>query len=184
VGLGIWYFQLRGNDGPGNTHGLGVVALAAGQNPTGKAPAAETGRAAPGFRLAGLNGGTVNLTDYRGKYVLLNFWASWCGPCRGETPALQKLYSQAGNKDLVVIGVNQQETQGAAKSFIDEFGVTYPVALDRSGDVSVAYRANILPVSVLIDPQGVIRQIWNGKLTDSNLAQVTQTVAAAAKAAD
>lgn len=171
VGFGIWFLEIRGDGGGVEAEaGMGVVALAESLNPTGEAPAAEVGRAAPAFRLRDLDGSAAELTEFRGRYVLLNFWASWCGPCRGETPALQAFFEQQA-PGLVVIGVNQQEEAETARAFAESFGVTYPIALDADGQVSGAYRVTTgLPVSFLIDPDGVIQGIHLGALTDSDLA--------------
>lgn len=109
--------------------------------------------------------------------MLVNFWASWCGPCRTETPELQALYDSARAKGLVVLGVNQQEQPADAKSFADQFSVTYPILLDRSGEVSEAYRVGHgLPVSFLIDPNGVVRQVYLGQISADALAQIARTV--------
>lgn len=173
VGFGIWFLEIRG-DGGGveGEAGFGIVALAESLNPTGEAPAAEVGRPAPAFRLRTPDGPATELTDYRGQYVLLNFWASWCGPCRGETPALQAFFERQ-SPGLVVVGVNQQEGAGTAREFADGFGVTYPIALDTDGQVSSAYRVSTgLPVSFLVDPEGVIRDVHLGALTDDDLAEL------------
>lgn len=173
VGFGIWFLEIRGDGGGVEAEaGMGVVALAESLNPTGEAPAAEVGRAAPSFRLRDLDGSAAKLTDFRGQYVLLNFWASWCGPCRGETPALQAFFEDR-SPGLVVVGVNQQETAETARAFTEQFDVTYPIVLDADGQVSGAYRVSTgLPVSFLIDPEGVIRRVHLGALTDSDLAQL------------
>ncbi len=173
VGFGIWFLEIRGNGGGVEAEaGMGVVALGESLNPTGEAPAAEVGRAAPAFRLRDLDGSVAALTDFRGRYVLLNFWASWCGPCRGETPALQAFFEDK-SPGLVVVGVNQQETAEEARAFTDQFDVTYPIVLDRDGQVSGAYRVSTgLPVSFLIDPEGVIRLMHLGALTDSDLDEL------------
>ena len=136
VGFGIWFLEIRGDGGGVEAEaGMGVVALAESLNPTGEAPAAEVGRAAPAFRLRALDGSAAELTDFRGQYVLLNFWASWCGPCRGETPALQAFFEDR-SPGLVVVGVNQQEAAEEARAFTEQFDVTYPIVLDADGQVS------------------------------------------------
>ncbi len=173
VGFGIWFLEIRGDGGGVEAEpGMGVVALADSLNPTGEAPAAEVGRAAPAFRLRSMDGSAAELTDFRGQYVLLNFWASWCGPCRGETPALQAFFERQA-PGLVVVGVNQQETAETAQAFTDQFAVTYPIVLDADGQVSGAYRVSTgLPVSFLVDPDGVIQRVHLGALTDSDLADL------------
>ena len=173
VGFGIWFLEIRGDGGAVETEaGLGIVVLEDSLNPTGEAPAAAVGRAAPAFRLRALDGSLTELTDHRGQYVLLNFWASWCGPCRGETPELQAFFERQ-SPGLVVLGVNQQETVETAREFAEAFGVTYPIPLDTDGQVSSTYRVSTgLPVSFLIDPEGVIQRIHLGALTGDDLAEL------------
>ena len=177
VGAAIWFFEFRdaGSSGGGGTPGLGIVALAPQLNPTGKAAAAQEGRAAPDFRLRSVDGIDLQLSDLRGDFVLLNFWATWCGPCRDETPDLQALFQTARRETaqggLIVVGVNQQEEPDTVRAFTAEFGVTYPVVLDRAGEVSDAYRVGRgLPMTFLIDPAGVIERIYYGRITSDALA--------------
>ena len=180
VGVSLWFFEFRDDGGGGtDSHGFGVVSLPSGANGTGKSAAAEVGRAAPDFKLQAPDGSATTLDAYRGKYVLVNFWASWCGPCRGETPDLQRLYTShsGATPGLVVLGVNQQEDAGTASGFLKEFGLTYPVVLDRSGSVSQAYRASSgLPISFLVDPSGVIQQIYRGRISTDDLAKIGQNI--------
>lgn len=162
VGVAIWFLEFRGDSGETLDNGeYGIIALPDNLNPTGEKPVAEVGRAAPNFILPGLDGSDSTLAGYRGKPVLINFWASWCGPCRGEAPELQALSDEG---ELVVIGVNQQETQAAAEKFRDEFALTFPLVLDTSGEVAAAYRVPGLPVSVLIDADGVIVNMYRSKV--------------------
>lgn len=161
VGVAIWYFEISGGGSGGSDDDTyGIAALAEGMNPTGEAAAAREGRAAPNFRLLGLDGAVHELTDFRGKTVVLNFWASWCGPCRDETPALQAFYEETSADGVVVLGVNQQEQESRARGFAEEFGVDYPVLLDSNGEVSTGYRVGRgLPVTFIIDATGVIREV-------------------------
>jgi len=174
VGFAIWWFELREGDGAEiRTEGYGLVDLPDELNPTGREPSSDVGRAAPNFLLQGYPGGEVSLTDYRGKWVLVNFWASWCPPCRQETPLLQSFANEHADR-LVVIGVNQQEPSSVAGEFVDEYGVTYPIALDLTGEVSVAYRVSRggLPATLLIDPEGVIREIHPGQIRREDLEEL------------
>lgn len=169
VGVAIWWFQFREDDGSLSNDGYGVIELPDELNPTDRAPSSEVGRAAPDFVLASINGGDERLSSYRGKWVLLNFWASWCGPCRQETPDLQRLQERRPDT-LVVLGVNQQETRDTAADFVDEYDLTYPIALDLSGQVSSTYRVGRgLPVSMLVDPTGVIRELHIGRIDEEDL---------------
>jgi peroxiredoxin len=177
VGAAIWYFEFRngGSAGGAGTPGLGIVELSDSLNPTGSPPAAREGRAAPDFRLATLGESAESLTDYRGKYVLVNFWASWCGPCRKETPDLQSFFEHNAGRGFVILGLNQQEQPRAAKEFVEEFGMTYPVLLDRSGEVSQAYGVGRgMPISFLVNPEGVIEEVTFGVLTDETLAEIAE----------
>ena len=171
VGAAIWFLEFRGDTG-GSDHerGLGIVELAAALNPTGQPPAAREGRAAPDFRLKDPDGGHVVLSSLRGKYTLVNFWASWCGPCRAEAPDLEVLATQHADR-ITVVGVNQQETAGDARAFAQQFSISYPIALDITGEVSEAYRVGRgLPVSFLVSPDGVVVKTYLGRLTSSDIA--------------
>lgn len=169
VGVAIWWFQFREDDGSLSNDGYGVTELPDELNATDRAPSSEVGRAAPDFVLASINGGDERLSSYRGKWVLLNFWASWCGPCRQETPDLQRLQERRPDT-LVILGVNQQETRDTAADFVDEYDLTYPIALDLSGQVSSTYRVGRgLPVSMLVDPTGVIRELHIGRIDEEDL---------------
>ena len=179
VGLATWFFQFRGsNSGASTNPGYGIIAQPAGPNPTGKAPAPEQGRLAPNFKLQAPDGSAVSLADYRGGYVLVNFWASWCGPCRDEAPDLEALTTASNGHGIAVLGVNQQETADAAKAFVDQFGLTYSVTLDRDGSVSDAYRVGHgLPVSFLVSPQGVIVKIYVGQIPHDEFANLQKEYA-------
>ncbi|MBI5949296.1 MAG: TlpA family protein disulfide reductase [Chloroflexi bacterium] len=182
VGLAIWWFEMRGGEPVDAVDaGPGIVELAAELNPTGKPPAAEPGRAAPNFALRTPAGELIQLDSYRGSYVLINFWASWCGPCRGETPDLQLFYESANGGPLrarpaparvplVVLGVNQQEDAATAETFARQFDVTYPIVLDRAGEVSTAYRVGGLPVTFLVSPEGVILKVYPRRVEADDLA--------------
>lgn len=170
VGLAVWYFELRGEPGPGSDSSGGIIALPDELNPTGREPVAEVGRAAPNFALETLDGEALTLSDYRGTPVVLNFWASWCGPCRQETPALQQFAEE--NPGVQVIGINQQEQPGQAREFVEEFGVTYPIPLDRSGAVSQGFRVNRgLPVTFFISADGVIDAVHYSVVTADDLQE-------------
>ena len=184
VGVAIWWFEVRGGGGGGiTTEGFGIVELPDAANGTGQPPASRIGRAAPNFRLATLDGASETLDSYRGKWVLINFWASWCGPCRSETPDLQRFWERAGDAGAIVIGVNQQEPPGTVRDFVGEFQPTYPIVLDRTGEVSDAYAVGRgLPVTFLIDPAGVIREVYPGRITAEQLATIETDYLAAARA--
>ena len=118
-------------------------------------------------------GDRLSLDQLRGHVVLVDFWASWCPPCRDETPDLQSFFEHNANEGLVVLGVNQQEKADAANTFLREFGVTYPVVLDTDGEVSETYGVGRgLPISFLIAPSGVIEKVYFGRLSDDNFNEI------------
>ena len=123
----------------------------------------EVDQPAPDFFLRTLNGRSVRLSDYRGKTVVLNFWASWCPPCRREMPDFQTLWEErgpSGPDDLVILAVNllPEDTIAAAEGFVEEFGLTFPVLLDTSrGEVARRYGVRALPATFFIDREGIVR---------------------------
>ena len=130
----------------------------------GPTTAPREGFTAPEFRLTLLGGGEVALSDLRGKVVIVNLWASWCPPCRAEMPALQEAYETYRDRGLEILAVNTtyQDSQVASARFVEEFGLTFPVPLDQTGDVSRSYRLRALPTSFFIDRDGVIQSVVIG----------------------
>lgn len=116
----------------------------------------EVSLQAPDFTLKDLEGKTISLSQFRGKTVLLNFWASWCGPCRAEMPHLQKFFEESGD-DLTPIGVNLMEDRSQVERFAQKQGLTFPIALDLEGKVGSSYKVRSIPTTFFIDPEGIIR---------------------------
>ncbi len=135
--------------------------------------------AAPDFTLAQLNGVPLTLSDFRGKPVLLNFWASWCPPCRRELPALQSAYAKYGD-NIGFVAVDVKEDPGTAAAFVREMGLTFPVALDLDGQVSdMIYEVRGIPTTIFVDAQGVVVARHVGPLDeaaiDTYLAPLLET---------
>lgn len=135
-------------------------------NPSGRPPSPELGYRAPDFSLETLDGETVRLSDYAGKPVLINFWATWCGPCRAEIPSLESASRQFENR-AVILGVNVQESPTLVAPFVAELDMTYPVALDANASVALVYRVRAFPTSFFVDAHGVIVQIEAGAIGDA-----------------
>ena len=133
--------------------------------------AAEQGAVAPDFILPTTDDGVaVRLSDFRGRPVLVNFWATWCGPCRREMPDLVRVHQRFADAGLVVIGVNIQESPQTAREFADEFGVEFPVALDLSGEITARYLRIGAPNTIFVDRTGVITRYQIGEISGEDLA--------------
>ena len=116
--------------------------------------AAEPGEPAPDFALATLDGKRVRLADFRGRPVVVNFWASWCNPCRQEFPILAD--ALATHDDLAVVGVTFRDIESDSRAFADETGATWPLAIDDDGDVAARYGVRAIPQTVFIRADGTI----------------------------
>ena len=168
---GLLYYQSNRGGSTHTNDGFGTVALPADKNATDKRPSAAQDRAAPDFVLPMIDGSQIRLSDLQGHPVLVNFWASWCTPCREEAPDLIKIYNDYKDQGLQVIGVDLRESDTAVQGFVDEFGVPYPIALDRDGEVASNWRIGGpnqgVPTSYFIDSSGVVRKVVYGYLTKS-----------------
>jgi cytochrome c biogenesis protein CcmG/thiol:disulfide interchange protein DsbE len=145
----------------------GVVVVVLLVVPSSGSTKGNVGTEAPLFVSTDLDGHRVALADDRGRRVLLNFWASWCVPCRAEFPILKQL--QATNGNVVVLGIVFQDSDASARSFLRSEGATWPGVMDPNGQVASAYGVHAkpgIPVSILIDPSGRIRGRHLGPLSD------------------
>ena len=109
---------------------------------------------APDFTLENLEGNDVTLSSLRGKVVLLNFWATWCGPCRVEMPSIEEMYEMFEDEQFEILAIDVQESRRAVRQFIDKNEYTFPVLLDTNGRVGSIYGARSIPTTYLIDKQG------------------------------
>lgn len=129
-------------------------------------PAPEVGHPAPDFSLHTPAGRTITLSSLRGKTVLVNFWASWCIPCRSEAPRLSKWYSRLRGQGFVVLGVDQQEGAGDVNDFVRKFHLAYPIVLDSDAAITGRYNVAVLPVSFLVNAKGAIVALRYGEVED------------------
>jgi len=146
---------------------------------TGLETGIRKGRLAPDFALEDLQGNTIRLSDFRGKTVLVNFWATWCPPCRAEMPHLQKFYEDYRSRDVVILGVNLTPTEKNAdrvREFANERQLTFPVVLDEEGAVMNAYKVVSYPTTFLLDAGGVIREIFHGPMQYDKMKEAVSRI--------
>lgn len=129
---------------------------------TGQALAVGLQDEAPDFTLKSLDGGNLRLEEYRGQVVLINFWASWCGPCRQEMPLLDRLHHRYEDTGFAVLGINVEGDSDSAQEIVDKTKVTFPILIDVGQKVSELYNLEAMPSTVVVDRDGVIRYIHLG----------------------
>ena len=173
IGALFAWRELGGDDGPPSVIEVSEAALRV-----------EIGQPVPDFRLDTPDGGELRLSDFRGQAVVLNFWATWCGPCRAEMPELQSIYDEhAAAGTLTVLGIDEMESADAVNGFIAALALTFPMALDRSGEVAERYGLIGLPGTFFIDAEGILRARvlgqLHGELLEDGLASVLSAAAAA-----
>ncbi len=140
------------------TLGLLITAFAA----TALASSDLEGKAAPDFALKSSTGENLRLSEFRGDVVMINFWATWCGPCRQEMPLLDELYARYERVGFNLLGVNIDDDSRRAMQMIEELGVDFPVLFDARKEVSKLYEVDAMPVTVLVDREGNVRYVHHG----------------------
>jgi peroxiredoxin len=136
----------------------------AGSTTQGAIPAPQAGFAAPDFTLETPDGEAITLSNLRGRPVLINLWASWCGPCRAEMPAIEAVYNTYKDEGFTVLAVNatNQDDRAAAVQFVEAHNLTFPILLDLSGEVSRQYALRALPSTFFVDQDGIIQEVVIG----------------------
>jgi peroxiredoxin len=136
--------------------GLLLTLLAGVSNATGPTPAA------PDFVLPARDGGEVRLSELKGQVVMINFWATWCGPCRQEMPLLQQIHAKYEPLGFTMLGVNVEPDSVAAQNWLKGMPVSFPILFDRKSEVSSSFGVEAMPSSVLIDREGRVRHVHRG----------------------
>lgn len=168
VGLGVGMLILAGLGFMGRLPNLFGSGRAAAVLPSLDEPALD-------FTLANLDGTSLSLDDLRGKNVLINFWATWCGPCRQEMPMIEAAY-QAYAPDLVVLAVNIGEEPWRVKKFVHDLGLSFEVLMDEDNQVQSLYRVRAYPTTYLVDTQGMVRAQHIGLLSEAQLEKYLERV--------
>ncbi|HEX9116889.1 MAG TPA: TlpA disulfide reductase family protein [Anaerolineae bacterium] len=141
-------------------------------------PKAQAPQPAADFRLTTTDGRRIGPADLRGQVVLLNFWATWCPPCKAEMPDLEALYRDNGGKhNFIVVGIDVEESQDAVQAFGRQFGLTFPLLADADGAVSNStYGVRALPTSLIIDRTGNVRYRWTGQQSRQTMLDMLKNV--------
>jgi cytochrome c biogenesis protein CcmG/thiol:disulfide interchange protein DsbE len=143
----------------------------------------ELGDPAPTAPLPQLEGGRPeSLVDYRGRWVLVNFWASWCLPCREEAPALERFQQQHGGPNFTVLGIDSRDLTSDGLAFVREYGLTYPQLRDGDGSAAEDYGTTGVPENFLIDPRGKVRLLFRGPISEEQLREEVAPLLPKAKA--
>lgn len=159
--------------------GFWIIATADPESAASRPPSPHVGFAAPDFSLVTLEGEALRLSDLRGRVVILNFWATWCPPCRAEMPALERIAKAYEPAGLTVLGVHatDQDSVGAARAFAADFELTFPIVLDTEGAASRLYALGAMPSTYVIDKDGIIREvILGGPLSEATLESLVQSL--------
>jgi peroxiredoxin len=148
---------------------LALVVVACSGPGSGGRQGVNEGNQALDFTLEALDGGQVSLSDYKDNVVLINFWATWCPPCQAEIPDLEAAYRAHQDDGFIVLGIASQDHPKIVELFVEDVGMTYPVVVDESGALMKKYRAAGLPVTVIVDRDGVIQIRHIGYLSAAQL---------------
>ncbi len=136
---------------------------------TGRSGVTRVGKPAEPFTLPLFGGGEFVLAAQRGRPVVINFWASWCPPCREEAPLLESVWRLYGEREVAFVGVNIQDTEEEAAAYLDEFGITYPNGMDTDGRITIDYGVIGLPVTFFVERDGTVRRRWVGPIGEAEL---------------
>ncbi|MBM7622058.1 peroxiredoxin [Bacillus tianshenii] len=138
----------------------------------------QEGNPAPDFELTTLEGEKMKLSDYKGKKIILNFWATWCPPCKAEMPHMQEFYEK-NSDEIEILAVNLTNVdkgQDAIKGFVEEYGLTFEIPLDEEGMIGMQYQAFTIPTSYVIDSNGIIQKKVVGPMDEEMMKDLTENI--------
>jgi peroxiredoxin len=172
----IWWIEARDNGGSVSSTGerYGPAEMPTALTFEGVNISAAEGDMAPDFLLQNMEGDEVRLTDFRGQPVVLNFWATWCLPCRKEMPQFVHAYDDYSEEGLVIIAVNQQESESIIRPFVEDYGVEFPMLIDRDGEVGDEFHILGMPETFFIDRNGILREHFIGQFQSEDRGKNVQ----------
>ncbi|MCW1928224.1 thiol-disulfide oxidoreductase ResA [Bhargavaea beijingensis] len=136
----------------------------------------EVGDTAPDFELVDLEGNTHRLSDYRGEGVFLNFWGTWCGPCKKEMPHMEKYFKEFEDKGVNILAVNIAESDLKVQSFANTYGLTFPIVIDKTNSVRDAYNVRPLPTTFLVGPDGKVKKIIQQEMSEEQIKAYMESI--------
>ncbi|WP_256213052.1 peroxiredoxin [Bacillus sp. OV322] len=157
-------------------NGQQAAALSSQEKETGRI-GLEAGDQAPDFELASFNGKKLKLSGFRGKTVILNFFTTWCPPCRSEIPEMQRFFQKNQNRDITILAINltaNDRSLAAVQDFVKNNNMTFPIALDKKGKIGSLYKVYTIPTSYILDKNGMIRNVMIGPMDEKKMAELTQ----------
>ena len=156
-----------------------AFGLANRSSATGRSGITRIGKPAPQFAMQLLGGGEFQLSDHEGRPLVINFWASWCPPCRQESPAFERQWRRYRDTGIQFVGVDIQDDVSDAEAYVREFGLTFPNGLDPDGKITIDYGVIGLPVTFFVGSSGIVEGRWVGAIPEEKLEEWVKTLVAA-----
>ena len=156
-----------------------AFGLANRSSATGRSGITRIGKPAPQFAMQLLGGGEFQLSDHEGRPLVINFWASWCPPCRQESPAFERQWRRYRDTGIQFVGVDIQDDVSDAEAYVREFGLTFPNGLDPDGKITIDYGVIGLPVTFFVGSSGIVEGRWVGAIPEEKLEEWVNTLVAA-----
>lgn len=137
----------------------------------------KVGAAAPDFEIVDINGNKHRLKDYEGQGVVLNFWGTWCAPCEREFPAMERQYTELKDKGVEIIAINRKQSDFEVNTYVNNMGMTFPVAIDKTTSIFKAYNIGPLPTTIFIDKDGKVKEISKGEMSETHIRASMTSIA-------